>query len=268
MTREHIHFVTGRLAEGALRSVVAKLAEHEGFQYSIDVLPITVAALMTPAWIARRWNPPTQATRVVLPGYCGGDLAPLLSSCAATIEVGPRDLRRLPEYFGRPQTSDYGGYQIEILAEINHAPRLTLDAIVRTATEYAAAGADLIDVGCDPEGGWSGASDCVKALRDLGLRVSIDSFDPHEVQAAVGAGAELVLSVHHANRRHAVDWGCEVVAIPDQPQDLASLDATVEFLDKHRVPYRLDPILEPIGCGFASSLGRILRRGDGIPPRT
>ena len=53
MARDHVHFVTGRLAEYALRPVVASLAERTGFAYSIDVLPITVAALMTPAWIAR-----------------------------------------------------------------------------------------------------------------------------------------------------------------------------------------------------------------------
>ena len=45
---EHIHFVTGRLAEHALARVVAQTAATAGFAYSIDVLPITVAALMTP----------------------------------------------------------------------------------------------------------------------------------------------------------------------------------------------------------------------------
>ena len=49
MSREHIHFVTGRLAEYALRPVVESLDQRIGFDYSIDVLPITVAALMTPA---------------------------------------------------------------------------------------------------------------------------------------------------------------------------------------------------------------------------
>ena len=53
MTNDHIHFVTGRLAEYALKPIVASLAQRIGFDYSIDVLPITVAALMTPAWLAR-----------------------------------------------------------------------------------------------------------------------------------------------------------------------------------------------------------------------
>ncbi len=40
--------------------------------------------------------------------------------------AGPHDLRRLGEFFGRAAEApaDYGAYDIEILAEINHAPRL------------------------------------------------------------------------------------------------------------------------------------------------
>ncbi len=47
-----------------------------------------------------------------------------------------------------------------------------------------------------------------------------------------------------------------MVAIPDEPGTLDGLDATVDFLEARGVRYRLDPILEPIGCGFAASLGR------------
>ena len=77
MTREHFHFVTGRLAEHALRKEVAALSAQIGFEASIDVLPITVAALMTPAWIARHIQVPPQATKVILPGYCEGDIEPV-----------------------------------------------------------------------------------------------------------------------------------------------------------------------------------------------
>ena len=36
--REHIHFVTGRLAELSLGEVLAELAPRVGFDYSVDVL--------------------------------------------------------------------------------------------------------------------------------------------------------------------------------------------------------------------------------------
>ncbi len=130
--------------------------------------------------------------------------------------------------------------------------------MLRQAREFAAEGADLIDVGCEPGAPWAGVGEAVRALRDEGLRVSIDSFDPDEVARAVAAGAELVLSVNAGNRDAAKDWGAEVVALPDAPGSLDGLDETVDALEAAGVRYRLDPILEPIGFGFAASLGRYL----------
>ncbi len=259
VSREQIHFVTGKLAEHALRPVVASLAERVGFNYSIDVLPITVAALMTPAWVARHVKIPPQATRVIIPGYCEGDLAQIQSLTQASVERGPRDLRDLDEYFWQKTSQqDYGGYDIQIIAEINHAPRLSLADVVQEARLLREAGADVIDVGCDPGETWSGAGDCVRALKAEGDRVSIDSLNPREIEPAVQAGAELVLSVNASNREAARDWGCEVVAIPDDFATLGGLDQTVETLAAAGVRLRIDPVVEPIGCGFAASLGRYL----------
>jgi len=260
MPRDHIHFVTGRLAEHALRPVVAELAAQAGFDYTIDVLPITVAALMTPAWVARHVAIPDAATRVIVPGYCEGDLAPICALTSAQVERGPRDLRQLDEYFGGSSRAapGYGAYDIEILAEINHAPRLSLAEILTQARDLKAAGADLIDVGCDPGGAWAGVSECVRALKAEGHRVSIDSLNPAEIAPAVVAGAELVLSVNATNRDAAPDWGCEVVVIPDDFPTLGGLNETVELLATAGVRLRIDPVIEPIGCGFANSLGRYL----------
>jgi len=95
-------------------------------------------------------------------------------------------------------------------------------------------------------------------LRDHGLRASIDSFNPVEVSTAVAAGTELVLSVNSTNLDAASDWGCEVVAVPDVPATLEGLDCTIETLANKGVPFRIDPVIEPIGFGFAASLGRYL----------
>lgn len=255
---EHIHFVTGRLAERALTTVVEKLSAQAGFSYTIDVLPITVAALMSPKWVARHISISSRASRIILPGYCEGDLKPLEQITEVRIERGPRDLRRLPEMFGSRAQADYGAYDTEILAEINHAPRIALDEILAEAGRLRDAGADLIDVGCDPGDTWPQVADCVKALRDQGHRVSIDSLNPCEIEAAVRAGAELVLSVNSTNRDAAVDWGCEVVVIADEIDSLGGLDETVERLAVAGVPLRIDAILEPMGCGFAQSLSRYL----------
>ncbi|MEM9353039.1 MAG: DUF6513 domain-containing protein [Planctomycetota bacterium] len=257
--REHIHFVTGRLAERGLRQVLEPLAAEAGFDFSLQVMPITVAALMTPEWIARRLELPPDATRLILPGYCDRDLQPLNERASVPVEIGPRDFRRLPQHFSRePQPSEYGAWDIEIIAEINHCPRLPLDEILAVANRYSSAGADIIDVGCEPGDAWPGLGDAVRALVDAGHAVSVDSMNPREIADAAHAGASLVLSVNSSNREAALDWGLEAVVVPDDPKTLTGLDDTIELLAKNSVPLRIDPILEPIGFGFAQSLGRYL----------
>jgi dihydropteroate synthase-like protein len=272
---EHIHFITGRLAQHALRALLAPLAREVGFTYHVEVLPITVAALMTPAWIAQRMQPVEGATRLLIPGYCTGALKPLEEAAGIPVQRGPRDLGVLHRFFHAPAPpTDYGDYSIEIIAEINHCPRRPLQEIRFVADELARDGADIIDLGCEPGSTWQGVEDAVKALVEDGHRVSIDSFDRREVERAVQAGAELVLSVNRGNREMAADWGVEVVAIPDMASALSEaatgdgeigadcilrdLDATIEHLTRANVRFRIDPILEPIGFGFAASLGRYL----------
>ncbi|MEQ8211055.1 MAG: DUF6513 domain-containing protein [Lacipirellulaceae bacterium] len=257
--REHYHFVTGRLAEHALKSIVAPLAAEVGFDYSVQVMPITVAALMSPAWIAKRLELPEQATQLLVPGYCEGDVQPLEAAAHCPIVIGPRDLRQLPTFFSRPAPpTEYGAYDLEIIAEINHCPRLELAEILEIARRHAENGADVIDVGCEPGAPWNGVGETVHALRDAGYRVSIDSLNPKEIAPAVAAGAELVLSINSTNREAAIDWGVEVIATPDVPATLEGLDETVDFLAREGVRLRIDPILEPIAFGFAKSLGRYL----------
>jgi len=118
-----ILFVTGRLAEFALRQVLDELAPRAGFTPEVAVLPISVAALMTPRWVARHLEVSTGVDRIILPGHCRGDLTSILEKvCGVPVELGPEDLRDLPRYFGQahPQDQGYGAYDIEILAEIDH----------------------------------------------------------------------------------------------------------------------------------------------------
>ena len=257
-------FVTGKLAEPSLRHVLAELAPKAGFEPEVAVLPITVAALLTTDWVGRKLQIPPDTHRVILPGYCRGDLAAVPVPESVRIEKGPKDLRDLPEFFGtrRGRPDSYGRYDIEIVAEINHAPNLPTAEVLAAARRLRQDGADVIDLGCNPGETWAGVGDVVRLLRGEGLRVSVDSFDPVEVEGALAAGAELVLSVNGTNRHLARGWherfGAEVVAIPDTPADLDSLDATVNELVAAGVPFRVDPIIEPIGFGFAASLGRYI----------
>jgi dihydropteroate synthase len=258
-------FVTGKLAEPALRRVLAELPPAAKVEPDVAVLPISVAALMTTDWVARHLSPRPGITRAILPGFCRGETAPVEAVLGVPVNRGPKDLRDLPEHFGGTAgpPADYGTYDIEILAEINHAPQTSREEILALARRYRESGADVIDLGCDPGGPWAGVGDAVRALKAEGFRVSIDSFDPEEVEAALAAGAELVLSVNGANVNHVGRWlditpAVEVVAIPDTPADSDSLDRTIDVLAHAGVRYRLDPVVEPIGFGFAASLGRFL----------
>ncbi len=266
MPGPRILFVTGKLAEPALRRAVAELAATSKVEPFVAVLPISVAALLTTDWVATHLGVQAGIEKVIVPGLCRGEIAELEQHIGIPVERGPKDVRELPEHFGnkKPPVA-LTQYDIEIIAEINHAASLSLPDIVRLARQYHADGADVIDIGCDPGGTWNGVRDAVKALRDEGLRVSVDSFNCVEVKAATNAGAELVLSVNSSNADAAKDWGVEVVAIPDEPSKLETLDITVEQLLRDGVRFRLDPILEPIGFGFAASMSRYFQLRQRYP---
>jgi dihydropteroate synthase-like protein len=230
------------------------------FEAEVAVMKITVAALMTTEWIARSLQVPPDTGLVLLPGLCEGDTAVLADKLGVRVEKGPKDLREIPQYFGRAAVApDYGAYSIEILAEINNAPKLSRAEVHAAATAFRASGADVIDIGCTPGVPFPALDDIVRQLRAEGLRVSIDSFDPDEILTAVGAGAELVLSVNQSNlgvARKVADGGGRVVVIPDFGAGLDTLDRNIEALERWGVGYLVDPVIEPIGFGFMASLER------------
>src|SRR5215211_3311502 len=91
-------FVTGRLAEPALRRILADLAPS--FVYDVAVLKITVAALMTTSWIARFLEVPEGIDLVLVPGLCEGDTQIIADKVGTRVDKGPKDLREIPRYFG------------------------------------------------------------------------------------------------------------------------------------------------------------------------
>jgi dihydropteroate synthase len=250
-------FVTGKLAERALRETVRALPAE--IQPEVAVLGITVAALMTPRWIARHLEAPAGIDLILIPGLCQGDPAEIEAALGVRAEKGPADLRRIPEHFGLASARrEYGAFDIQILAEINNAPAWRDEDLFRRAAYFAQSGAEVIDVGCTPGQPFPRLGEIVRGLRERGHRVSVDSFDTGEIESAVAAGAELVLSVNGQNVDVARDLPATYVAIPDFGAGLETLDATVEKLEGWGRPYLLDSILDPIGFGFAPSLGRYL----------
>ena len=259
---ERILLLTGRLAEPQVRRVARDVAADVGFEPTVYSLGVNVAALLHAGLVRRRLRSddapdPRKFDRVLLPGFCRGDVRPLEEEYGVPFELGPRDIADLPRHFGREAAPppDLSAYDIEIIAEINHAPTLPPDDLLHLADRHRRDGADVIDVGCVPGEVWTGVGACVRDLVAAGHRVSIDSFARREVEPAVAAGAELVLSCNHSNVEWADGLDAELVVIPDTPSDLDSLWRLCERLSD-RGRFRVDPILEPIGFGFAESLAR------------
>jgi dihydropteroate synthase len=262
-TREpqRVLLVTGRLAEPSLRRMLANLTTS--FPLDVAVLNITVAALMTTTWIAHHLHAneiPPGTDLVLIPGLCEGDTAPISDALGIRVEHGPKDLREIPAHFGRAAaTREYGAWDIEILAEINNAPRLPRAALRAEAEYFRASGADVIDIGCTPGRPFPELAAVVRELVDAGMRVSVDTFDADEIRTAVAAGAELVLSINGSNLDVTPDLagtGARVVVVPDLGSTLDTLTPTLDQLSRLNIPYWIDPILEPIGLGFTASLER------------
>ena len=251
-------FVTGKLAEPALRGTLASM--EASFATEIAMLPITVAALMTTEWIAKHLTVPEGTDLVLIPGLCEGATSSIADRFDVQVEKGPKDLREIPEYFGQAAArEEYGAWDIEIIAEINNAPRLSRDAIMREALRFRDAGADYIDIGCTPGLAFPELAGVVADLVSAGMRVSIDTFNAGEIRTAVDAGATLVLSINASNldmARELAGRGVRVVALPDFGAPLESITRTLDLLSSLDLPFLIDPIIEPIGFGFTASIER------------
>src|ERR671935_1568427 len=177
-------FVTGKLAAPALRDTLRR-AELP-FDYDVAVMKITVAALMTPDWIARRLEVAPNVTRIMIPGLCQGDTDVLSERFDVPAEKGPADLKRLPAFFGQADArSRYGARDIRIFAEINNVPHLDRERILEAAAYYRDAGADVIDLGLSLDRNWlDEGPEVIADLKARGFTLSIDTLDPDEILMA------------------------------------------------------------------------------------
>jgi dihydropteroate synthase-like protein len=254
---QRILFLTGRLAERRLRQVVTEMAPEE-FGWEIRDIGIQVAALMTSDLIRSRLaRQAFAADRILVPGYCRGDLDALAATLGVAIERGPEDLHDIPAHFGRARLAlDLSQHDVRIFAEIVDAPLLPLEAILVRARDFAADGADVIDLGCLPETPFPHLADAVAALHEAGFAVSVDSADMDELRRAGRAGADFVFSLSEATLHLADEMEAVPVVIPARPGDLDSLCRAAERLSAAGRAFIADSILEPIPFGVAASLVR------------
>ena len=147
---------------------------------------ITVAALMTTDWIARasRACPAADRPRADSGPVRRRSQASIADRLGVPVEKGPKDLREIPQHFGRAAAA-------RRLRRVGHRDprrdqqRPAADAATpcaRAADYFRASGADVIDIGCTPGLPFPALGDVVRELVAAGMRVSIDTFDAGEIR--------------------------------------------------------------------------------------
>jgi dihydropteroate synthase len=255
---ERLVFITGHLARARLEKILAGLTNPD-FSFEIVNIGVKVAALMTEEIIKRRLKLPEGADRVILPGRYRGDLERLTSHFGVPFQRGPDEVADLPAFLGHGgMPPDLSRHDLRIFAEIVEAPTLSIDALVARARNLAAAGANVIDVGCLPETPFPLLGDAVRTLKVEGFRVSVDSASTEELRTGAEAGADFLLSLTEHTLPLALEHGAVPVLIPSSPGDLDSLGRAIEAAQRAGMAFIADPVLDPIHFGFAQSLGRYI----------
>jgi dihydropteroate synthase len=252
-------FLTGRLAEPRLQRTVEGLGLPDG-SWRIANVGVKVAALMTEAIVRNRLKAPLDADRVIVPGRSRMDLGELKNHYGVPFERGPDEIIDLPQYFGKgAKPADLSRYDLRIFAEIIDAPGLTVDDIVTRAKQYKAEGADVIDIGCQPDVPFPQLEDMIAALRKLDFKVSVDSGDVEELHRGAKAGADYVLSLDETSLDAIAGTKTVPILVPKPHGDLSSLIRAVDLCKAKGIPCLADPVLDPIHFGFMTSLERYAR---------
>ena len=269
MKAEKLLFVTGKLAEKSLYKVLQEIQDknqanpktptfkYPRFEYKVEQIGVSVAALMTPDLIARRLKSAGDANKMILPGLCQGDLSQLHRQYGIPVERGPEDLKDLPQYFGQIGIApDLSNYSCQIFAEIVDAPDLSVDEIIAKANQFKAQGANVIDLGCLPGKPFLHLADAIKTLKQAGFKVSVDSMNSDELLLAGKSGADYLLSLTEKTLWIADAVEAAPVLVPSRPGNLASLYRAIEICLKKGKLFYADAILDPIHFGLTESIVR------------
>ena len=253
---DHILLLTGKFAEKSLRRLMDSIAPRD-FTFEILNIGVSVAALMTVDMIMRRLSDARGASRILLPGLCVGDLDAAATKFGVPVQRGPVDLKDLPAHFGtggRPP--DLSRHDMQIFAEIVDAPNISVEQILKRAEAYKRDGADVIDVGSLPSTPFPHLEEAVRALREAGHQVSVDSMEPEELRRGGQAGAHYLLSLKESTLYLTDEVDSVPVLIPESPGDMDSLYRAIDELAARGRRFIADSILDPIHFGFTESIVR------------
>ena len=261
---EKILFLTGKLAKRQLERILNSMKPE--FSYQINQIGVNVAALMSESIIMRRLSKNQSFDRIIVPGKFRGNLKKLSSFFNIPVERGPDDVSNIPDYFGMKIVEDkLEDYDCEIFAEIVDAAILSIPQIVKISKKYIRDGANVIDLGCMPDTEFNHLEDTVKAVKSLGVKVSVDSANDSELIRGSKAGADFILSVSEKNKHILNEIKSLPVLIPAKQGNLKSLERLIKEMIKNKKEFLADPILVPIRYGFAKSVDRYIKLRKKFP---
>ncbi|MBK5112434.1 MAG: dihydropteroate synthase-like protein [Candidatus Heimdallarchaeota archaeon] len=161
-----------------------------------------------------------------------------------------------------------------VMAEIVDAPKLSMEKITERALYYLKNGADILDIGAvanEPEPHL--ITKIIKKLKSFqekhSFAISVDTLNVEEIQAAIKAGVELVLSIDHGNVEYLINDIPKDVGVVFVPTNVAKgylpkttkerVNSLLQLRDKLKeagiTKIAADPIIEmPIYPGFTKSL--------------
>jgi dihydropteroate synthase-like protein len=154
-----------------------------------------------------------------------------------------------------------------VIAEVADAPLLSRKQFTKVAEHYLKSGAEIIDIGMVADETMpERVSELVSAIRErFEVPVSVDTLNSREIEAAVDAGADMIISLCGDSIEEFAGLKIPAVLIPIHPKRnyypcspdekikyLLSLVERAKELGYARVI--ADPILDPLNLGFVESL--------------
>jgi dihydropteroate synthase-like protein len=198
------------------------------------------------------------------------------------VEENAKKLLSRPHNFlvGKGRASIVAGkdFSPRVIAEVADAPLLPREQFTKVVEYYLNSGAEMIDIGMIADEAMpEKVSELVSAVKErFEVPVSVNTLNPREIEAAVKAGADMIISICGDTIEEFAGLKIPVVLVPIDPKRnyyprsldekvkyLLSLVERAEELDYARII--ADPILEPLNRGFMESLASFYEFGKRKP---
>ncbi len=257
--KDHLIFLTGKLAKISLEKVLSDISSKNKFTYEVIEIGVNVAALATISIIIKKikLSDVSKATKVIIPGRCRGEIKDLEIYFKKKCVRGPEELKDIPSFLGlQGKNLDLSKYDTKIIGEITEAPNMSIDQIITQANMFRQDGADIIDIGCLPSTKFPHLTETIQELKKQKFIISIDSLDESNLIIGAKAGADFLLSLQEKSIWIMDEVDSIPVIIPDFPKEEKKFFRLIERLQKNNKEFIADSILEPINFGFTESIVR------------